>query len=136
MEIIKLDSFNKIVGYKIGLLTYGKITNSREAKTYYRVEVNFGKANRFIPNCLWMMYNSPAKPKFRNLPFLHVFAIPQIIASSVYLVLVVIFNVTRVTCFYHIHDTLRIYPRDKTRLVYEFIWTGLALFLIVLQVIK
>ena len=132
MKIIKSDSFNKVVGYKIGLLTYGKLTISRQNKTDYRIEINFGKANKHIPNYLWMLYKSPKKPKIRNLPFLHLLAIPQLIASTVYLVLFFVLNVIWVTCFFHIYDELCICPRSWTRLTYEFIWTGIALVLMLL----
>ena len=134
MKIIKNDGYGRCVGFKWGIIKYWKIlTRNPRTEALYCLTLNFGVMDRCLPICVRRVYRSTRKPRFRNLPLLHLVLFPVFMCILLYFILLALFDLLGKYVFYHIYDELITMPLDRKKLIYGVSWTVIALIFIILS---
>lgn len=131
MKTIKNNGYDRVVGFKWGMITYWKGLKRRDKRDItYNLSIHLGAMNRCLPVCLRRVYRSSRKPRFRNLPLLHLLLSPVLLSIFLYFIVLAVLELLGEYVFYHIYDELVTMPVSKKKLAYEFIWTSIAVLLV------
>ena len=131
MKIIKNNGYDRVVGYKWGLVLYWKHFNKREGgNEVFYLTIDLGMINRGLPVFFRRIYKSTRRPKLRNLPLLHLIIFPWLALIYLYFIVIAIIELIGVYVFYHVYDELITMPMNRKKLVYELTWTITAIVLL------